>query len=338
MEYLILIIQFVLFFLIRINKNKNKKIYSFILLLGFSILVLYSGFREFILPENKIGKDYFQYKFWFFSKNNINITEYSNIGFILLIKILNSLNLNYISLFFVSSFIIILGVYNFIIKNSKYYEISIYIYITLGLLLSGFNVIRQWMACSIFLIAWEFIKKRDFKRYFIYILIASLFHASALFLLLVYPMLNCNFKFKKRIIIILILTMLMMSSEFTLELLSKASIIDRRVYNRYASGMISSQFNYTIFCISMMNLAIILCNFKKYKTQNQYWNMELNYLLLLCAFAFVAPTHIIYSRAIIYFMPALLITIPKILDLVQAQSRKLIYFCMLIVFIIPYIS
>ena len=337
MKYIILIISFALLLIARIEKKHNIKIYNFILVILFTTLIVYSGFREFILPFDEIGKDYFQYKDWFFIKNNINITSFSNISFILLIKFLNIINGNYILLFVISSFIILLGVFKFVLKNSKYFEVSIYIYITLGFLLSGFNVIRQWIVCSIFLLAYEYIKSKDFKKYFVMILFASTFHASGLFLIALYPVLNNNLKLYKRVLIIVILIILLTSSNFTMILLSNTKTIDNNFYSRYISGEYGSQSNYVVFYIALINLIIILLNIKTYKKQHEYWNIEINYLMLLCAFAFAAPTHIIYNRAVIYFMPALLVTIPNMIDLIKGKNRNIIYLVILTVFLIPYI-
>lgn len=337
MKYIILIISFILLLIARIEKRQNIKIYKFILVMLFTILVAYSGFREFILPSNEIGKDYFQYKNWFFVKAGINIKSFSNIGFILLIKLLNKINGSYILLFVISSFMILLGVFKFILKNSKYFEVSIYIYIALGFLLSGFNVIRQWIVCSIFLLAYEYIKNKDFKKYFIMILLASTFHASGLFLIVLYPLLNSNFKLYKRILFIIILIILLTSSDFTIILLNNTKMIDSNFYNRYISGKYSSPSNYVVFFIAFVNLIIILLNIKTYKKQFEYWNIEINYLILLCAFSFAAPTHIIYNRAVIYFMPALLVTIPNIIDLTKDKYKNIVYFAILTIFLIPYI-
>jgi len=337
MRYILIIVAFVLFLLAREQKTKNRNLYNLIIVITYILLVLYSGLREYILPIEEIGTDYYNYKNWFYTKSGLTIQSFSNIGFIILIKILNNFNFNYIFLFITASFIILLGVFKYILKNSRYCEVSIYIYISLGLLLSGFNIIRQWIACSVFLMAYEYLKRKNFKMYLIMILLASTFHASALFLILLYPVLNSNIKIYKRILFAVILVVLLLSSDFTMALLANTKIVDSNFYNRYVSGKMESQSNYVIFCIALINLLIILFNIKTYKKNSEYWSIELNYLILLCAFSFAAPTHIIYNRAVIYFTPALLITVPNTISLVKREYRNFIYFAIMIIYLIPYI-
>ncbi len=54
-------------------------------------------------------------------------------------------------------------------------------------LLSWQNILRQMVAMPIFIYAIQFITNKDWKRYFLSILLAFLFHKSAIILVLIYP-------------------------------------------------------------------------------------------------------------------------------------------------------
>ncbi len=64
-------------------------------------------------------------------------------------------------------------------------------------LLSWQNILRQMVAMPIFIYAIQFIKAKDWKRYYLSILLAFLFHKSAIILVLIYPIFAFDWHNKK---------------------------------------------------------------------------------------------------------------------------------------------
>ena len=56
--------------------------------------------------------------------------------------------------------------------------ISLFVYITLGQYAFCFNGERQALAIAIYILAIQYIKSRDFKKYCLIVLIAALFHKT----------------------------------------------------------------------------------------------------------------------------------------------------------------
>ena len=87
--------------------------------------------------------------------------------------------------------------YRFIKKfvYPKYYWFAVYIYtLTPAFLLVHSTAMRQSIAISIFLFSLDFLLKKHAIRYLLCICLASLFHYSAIILLLLYPLFAINFK------------------------------------------------------------------------------------------------------------------------------------------------
>ena len=80
------------------------------------------------------------------------------------------------------------SVFWFIRRYSKFPAISIVIYLTFGLFTFSFSGLRQMMALSIALFSYNFVEKKEPIRFCLVVAIASLFHASVLVFLIVYPL------------------------------------------------------------------------------------------------------------------------------------------------------
>lgn len=333
MQYLNLIVNYFLMFSSR--KTDNKKVSKVLLFFSFGLLWLFSAFREYILPYELIGKDYSEYVNWF---NVIGFTsklQYKNFGFNLLILFIKLFTDNYIVLFGITSFIILYGIYKFVYQNSKYPELSVYLFITLSMFSVSFNAVRQWIACSIIWWGYKYIKERSFLKFFLTTFIASLFHLSALVVLIIYFFANCKFNMRKKIILCLIVAVVL-CSPLANSLIKLYSNIGENYYEKYVNAQ-SSASNYVMLAISVVNFGSILF-FKRKKTMSNEENIENSLLLLLVVFAFLAPINIFFSRMVIYFEPILLITIPKLIDLFKKNSQKYVYIMIMLVFLIAYID
>lgn len=71
-------------------------------------------------------------------------------------------------------------------RNSISAVFSLIIYIGI-FYLSSFSIVRQALAVSVCLYAYKYLKEQSFKRFFFCIIIATLFHYSAIVSLIVYP-------------------------------------------------------------------------------------------------------------------------------------------------------
>jgi hypothetical protein len=96
-------------------------------------------------------------------------------------------------LIFTTSAFNVFCAYNFIKKNSEDKEISFMAFVCLGSLTFSMNGMRQALAMSICLLSYEFVKKRKLIPFLITVLIAVLFHKTAIVFLPVYFLYKIKF-------------------------------------------------------------------------------------------------------------------------------------------------
>ena len=94
------------------------------------------------------------------------------------------------AILFFNSLIIVILLYNLIRRNSPYYGLSIWLYITLGFFQTEMNMARNAMAILFCLNAIECIYKRELFKYILLVLLASTFHTSALLFIPLYWVIN----------------------------------------------------------------------------------------------------------------------------------------------------
>jgi transmembrane protein EpsG len=168
------------------------------------------------------------------------------------------------------------------------------------------------------------LKKENFGKYLLGILIASLFHNSAIVLLIVYPFVNINIKEKYKILIAVLLGT-------GLFFLIKTNIIFVYIYKYFPSYEykylnIGSELNsnYTVFIISSFCLLIAMLYKKNFYSKEPEYSYQISFLILLCLFAFLATLNPMFGRMLEYFMPAISLIIPSLIDLFNDRKQKLL--------------
>ena len=166
----------------KIDTKTNRNYLFFIWLL----LTCFLGFRD-----NNIGLDMKNYEDFFHLASNSSFSylftnAHFELGFKLYTKFVSLFTTNYSIFIFITSFLSMIGIYDFIKENSKNYFASIYLFITFNYFIYYFCTLRQVLAISILLLSMRFIKSKDFKKFIFLVLLASLFHKTAIIFGIVY--------------------------------------------------------------------------------------------------------------------------------------------------------
>lgn len=184
------------------NRSSDTSIYPFAFL-SYFIIIVFSGFRY------GIGTDYFSYEYVFFnihSENQYNSgLEY---GFYYLSKILPQSQNGFFTLIFLLSFITNL-IFYFAIKEqikkspeSSRTLIIILFFIT-GFYFLPFNGVRQGVAIAFVLYSYQFIKSRNLLYFCLSIILACLFHKSAILFIPFYFLYHLNLPRKLGLLLVL---------------------------------------------------------------------------------------------------------------------------------------
>ena len=234
----------VVFFILQVEKIYNKKEKQksdkikivFFTFLGLGILTLISGLRY------KVGTDYNNYLDYYFVYSVLDfkdIIKYANeLLFIVVIKIAYFFQEPQI-MFGIMAFITIYITYRAILSQKEKISITLTfaLYIFLYYMYS-LNIIRQALAIAIVLYSYKYILQRDLKKFILTIIIATLFHTTALFFFPFYfvsP--NKNEKEKKlkslmRFFIIGTLFFIVIQLDIVINLLSQVGLFSRfSLYN-----------------------------------------------------------------------------------------------------------
>ena len=126
---------------------------------------------------------------------------------------------NYVVLNTIIATLTIFFLYKAIWDNAKNKTLSLYLFFSSCLLYQMMNQSRQQLAIMIVLFGFKYIKKRDFKKYFIIILLAFCVHKSALIMLPFYFISNNELNKKNIFLYFLIATMIVVFEGYVEKLL-----------------------------------------------------------------------------------------------------------------------
>lgn len=186
---------FVFFSLILVFLVLSKLGYTrFWIFICFIFSGLFSGFRY------EVGVDFYSY-----IDNIDNILHgYSTsfeIGNVFLIRVIGGLNLSYQFFFLFYSILTSIFIFLFVSRYSLSLVTSSFFYFFFSVFyLASFNAVRQYLAISIFLFSIRYILERKILFFFVSILVASMFHLSAILMLPLYFILNLNGSFSRYIL------------------------------------------------------------------------------------------------------------------------------------------
>lgn len=172
-----LIIILIIWLVLNLFKVKNKE--KWFLRLAFLEMFLFLALRATDVGTDL--KNYIPYFTWY-AKWPWSKVFFLDIepGYALYNKILSCIFNNEQFFLIVTAAICLIGIYFFIKENSKNYFLSVFIYISLNFYIFLFSGLRQAIAMSIVLLSFSAIKKGKIFRFLMLIILAMLFHKTAI--------------------------------------------------------------------------------------------------------------------------------------------------------------
>lgn len=164
----------------QVNTAFSLKISNIYIFLSFLVLFLVLATRD------HVGTDYQQYVTTYgnISINSLNTGDIEwlkqSIAFWWICKALSFFTSNYYYMFAVIGFITLFYFYKAIISVSCNWTYSLFLFLVFCLYYQSFNQVRQVAAIAIIAYSYKFLKKENFKLFVTTIIVASLFHLSAL--------------------------------------------------------------------------------------------------------------------------------------------------------------
>lgn len=180
----------------KMNENRQQK-RIFYIICGLAMLLV-MGCRHYSLGSEDTLHYYDAMKRALISKSwsAYYDPDYFEIGSQLFIFALSRVFKDPQWLLVITSLIYIVSLFYFVDRNSKDIALSITLYISLGLLMFELQGMRQSIAMSICLFAYEQAKKRRIIPFIIAVACAMTFHQTAIVFLIVYPLCGMRFSLK----------------------------------------------------------------------------------------------------------------------------------------------
>lgn len=288
------------------SKNKNL-IFIF---LSFGQLYLLTTFRL------GIGYDYNMYAQAFIdlqTQDFWNFTYYDwEYGFILLTKLLGMILPSYTSYYAIIALITLIPVAIFIYQNTEKVWLGTFMYINFFLFFMQMNFIRQAIAVSITLFAWQFIRKKKFFKFTLVILIASLFHTTVLVMIPFYFITKLRPTGKQVIFYGYALTVFYFSSMGIINLVTK---VFHQEYNNTqfileGISLIYAVVPIIILIFTMINAEKIL----KINPDNRY---VISMVFAGTFFMIIMARHSILERFSYYFFIYIALLVPELISSVE---------------------
>ena len=165
------IFPLILFFSLKIFNRDN----NFFRVLSMGILITFVGFRY------GVGVDYFSYEDMFLEGD---LSSWVEPGYFYLMKLILFLNGEFYWVTISAALITIYFLYKGVLNLTPYFVLSIFLFLVSP---SGYgfcvNGMRQGISAAMFLFSIKYIIEGNFYKYCGILLIASLFHVSALILI-----------------------------------------------------------------------------------------------------------------------------------------------------------
>ena len=267
----LLCFAFSIFFCYLGYKNENKKISNRIFsILAILIPAILAGLRDtsigtdvevYLTVAHKLAQNYNDF-FEYCSILDLEFLYKAMVFFVT--KIFGSINMVMFIQHFIICTLFFIGAKNFKEKANPIITFSLFLLMYYNISL---NIMRQFMAMSIVFYAYKFVKEEKFLKYLFYVLLATLFHSSAIISLVIYLLYKICKSKHKYLYSFFVLGILILAIVFynpTLELLVKTGMINAK-FMRYSLDYSVADFNYVDTLIKLYTLFITFFQLKKLK-------------------------------------------------------------------------
>ncbi len=282
-------------------------------------LVLVSGLRSNIGDTYVYRRIYEQNDFsWDF------ILAQKDIGFGILQRILKTYisedpQIMIFAAALITNVLIVMVLYNY----SRMIEISLYVYITGGLFLVSMNGIRQVLAAAIAFTATKFLIEGSFVKYALIIILASLFHQSALILLPIYFLVRYKAWSKATVALLIISVFIVVGFEYFSSLLFSA--LEDTQYGHYQSFSEGGA-NFLRVAVAAAPIGIAYLGRDKLRRIFPESDYIVNMAILGLVFMIISTQNWIFARISIYFDLYQIILISWVVKVFTKKDQKFIYF------------
>lgn len=283
-----------------------------------------------ILKDEYLGVDAGAYETYYFnpakyrSWSEIILGTFSDKGFYILSKILILISDNY-WVYNALIYIIIFAIEAYVIyKNSEYPAVSYLVFVSFGFVVFNYSILRQALAISICFYAFRYVKEKSPLKFVLWTLLAMTFHQTAILFLIAYPVANWNIKgyafWKKCILFIgaLLVTAFM------------PSLFQFYLKHDYSESYVAGEgYFLLLYLVVLVLLVAWMMHIRHLKKEGQ---ILYNVLFCVLYFQIGATAFSLFTRAVNYFLIALILIVPFIIKRIKRKNIVLFLFTVMLAF------
>jgi len=288
------------------------------------IFLIITGVQLFLISAlrgSTVGTDTNSYLITYNTFVNFNFVDYARIeiGYKTLMRITSILGEKPQWIIITTSIIIIIMIYKGIEHTSSQIWLSVFLFVALYYFYNSFNGIRQYIAIAISFYGYRFILKEKFIKYIVCVLIAMLFHTTAIIMLPVYFFGKIKLNFKKSFGLFLLIMLLSF-------ILDKLLIFTTKLLPQYTGYLNSFLFSETggfmssvvTGCFVLFGIYIFI-----FEKTNRQFLIEFQIIIISFAVSLMSMfKYIGFDRIGWYFTIYSILFIPNSLKLVSNHKLK----------------
>lgn len=315
--YLLVCFPLIIYFL---GLSKGKKYDKISIIAFFTIMIVVLSLRGI-----ETGTDLQAY-FGTFNKistlsfnNLMNYSEKDELLFYFLNKIISLIGGNFQFFLFICSLISILPILFLYRKEHKNSILTISLFLIVAPFSMFFSGLRQSLALGIIAVAFNFIKKKKLFKFILLVIIASYFHKSAIFCLILYPIYHAKITNKWLIFVIPIMSVIFICRVQIFSVILQ--FISTNFYEAYNYIKPTGAYSILILLILFAIYSYLLPD--KNKIDKDFIGLRNFLLLAICIqfFASINPQIMRINYYVLLFIPLL---IPRIKEYCKEENKKLV--------------
>lgn len=253
-------------------------------------------------------------------------------GFLIFCKLISYINKSEQFFLIVTSLFVLGNLFYAIKKYSLNSCLSYYFFVVFLYFGTSMNLIRLFMALSICILSIDKIVEKDLKKFIIIILIASLFHTSALVFLVLYPF--CRIKISKDTLVIFAVGCFLIYFLGDTVILFLLKNITSYYYARYAEGIGSGSGTGMLLLLVMIfaycfwnqtrigNKGAVYAEKNGMKKFDEYHSIWMHMLLLAIALNMLALRLMVAGRLMWYMKISLIFLLPNTFQMLSAKNKS----------------
>ncbi len=310
------------------EKDNHEQADKVFLWIGSFILALLTGLRHSVTGSDTSGyiASFRQFRRLPWESVVDKAHDYYEVGYRVIMKIIGYIT-NHENVFFtILALFFAYSLGRFITKNSKNRFMSLMLYFTVGAFTFQITGVRQSLAMAILLFSFEYIKKRKLVKFLIIVIVASLFHQSAICIIPMYFLAYIKMNLISCAVFVLGGGIMCVYSRSLLQLFH--SILGKYDHYGYSGFEGGAVFVVIMYLITIVVSYMFMKSLDKQDKHNVFFfNMTFVSLLLYILRYFV----MIAERVGFYYQFAFIILLPNVIEAIPDDStRKTVRTCALI--------